>query len=250
MVQAGQTKSADMTNDFMRDMIGALDAEIDAEQFARATPDGRNLMGVLARAIPTALWRRDEGDSARTAMARAGSFINMVVRTTIADTGRQADQAAMVGNTKVTSYVRVVELPACARCIILAGREYSVSTGFQRHPNCDCTMEPVTHGKAAFILDARDMFDRMSADQRRKVFGEAGTKAIDDGANIYSIVNARKAMDTVEMFGRKVQVTHVGTGSKHKPKRPPRLMPEEIYRLADGDRAQAIRLLYKNGYLR
>jgi hypothetical protein len=250
MVQASQTKSADLSNDFMRDMIGALEAEIDPDQFARQTPDGRNLMGVLARAIPTALWRRDEGDSTRTAMARAGSFLNMVVRTVVADTGRQADQAAMVGNTKVTSYVRVVELPACARCIILAGREYSVSTGFQRHPNCDCTMEPVTHGKAGYTVDAKDMYDRMSADQRRKVFGEAGTKAINDGANIYSIVNARKAMDTVEMFGRQVQVTHVGTGSKKAPKRPPRLMPEEIYRLANGDRNQAIRLLYKNGYLR
>jgi hypothetical protein len=81
------------------------------------------------------------------------------------------------------------------------------------------------------------------------VFGEAGAKAIDDGANIYSVVNARKSMDKVEMFGRTVQVTYTGTGSRKK-KRPPRLMPEEIYRLADGDRNHAIRLLYKNGYLR
>jgi hypothetical protein len=249
MVQAGQIKSADMTNDYMRELIGELDAEVDPHQFASQTPDGRNLMGVLARAIPTALWRRDQGDNTRTAMARAGAFLNMVTRTVIADTGRQADQASMVGNKQVTSYVRVVELPACSRCIILAGREYSVSTGFQRHPNCDCTMEPVTKRKAGYTLDARDMYDRMSAEQRRRVFGEAGSKAIDDGANIYSVVNARKSMDKVEMFGRTVQVTYTGTGSRRK-KRPPRLMPEEIYRLADGDRNHAIRLLYKNGYLR
>lgn len=248
MVQAGQTKSADMTNDYMRELLGTLDAEVDAEQFARQTPDGRNLMGVLARAIPTALWRRDEGDSTRSAMARAGAFLNMVTRTVIADTGRQADQASMVGNRQVTSYVRVVELPACARCIILAGREYSVSTGFQRHPNCDCTMEPVTKRKAGFTLDAMDMFDRMSPEERHRVFGEAGSKAIADGANVYSVVNARKAMDTVEMFGKQVQVTYTGTGSKKK-KRPPRLMPEEIYRQAES-REHAIRLLYKNGYLR
>lgn len=248
MVQAGQIKSADMSNGYMRDMLGALDAEVDPEQFARQTPDGRNLVGVLARAIPTALWRRDQGENPRTAMARAGAFLNMVTRTVIADTGRQADQATMVGNRQVTSYVRVVELPACSRCIILAGREYSVSTGFLRHPNCDCTMEPVTKRKAGHTLDAMDMYDRMSAEQRRRVFGEAGAKAIDDGANIYSVVNARKAMDQVEMFGHTVQVTYTGTGSKKK-KRPPRLMPEEIYRQAE-TREQAIRLLYKNGYLR
>jgi hypothetical protein len=248
MVQAGQFRAADMSNDYMRELLGHLEAEVIPEQFARQTPDGRNLMGLLARAIPTALWRRDQGDNKRTAMARAGAFLSMVTRTVIADTGRQADQAAMVGNRQVTSYVRVVELPACARCIILAGREYSVSTGFQRHPNCDCTMEPVTKRKAGYTLDAKDMYDRMSPEQRRKVFGEAGARAIDDGANIYSVVNARKHMAKVEMFGRQVQVTYTGTGSKRK-KRPPRLMPEEIYKQAE-DRNHAIRLLYKNGYLR
>jgi hypothetical protein len=56
-------------------------------------------------------------------------------------------------------------------------------------------------------------------------------------------------MDRVEMFGKTVQVTHVGTGSRKNP-RPPRLMPEEIYRLAGDDRNHAVRLLFKNGYLR
>jgi hypothetical protein len=55
-------------------------------------------------------------------------------------------------------------------------------------------------------------------------------------------------MAEVEMFGKTVQVTYVGTGSRRK-KRPPRLMPEEIYKQAES-REHAIRLLYKNGYLR
>ncbi|WSF39432.1 hypothetical protein OG548_08260 [Streptomyces sp. NBC_01356] len=173
----------------------------------------------------------------------------MAVRTVISDTGRQADQAAMVANRNVVAYVRVVELPACSRCIILAGREYGVSSGFLRHPRCDCTMEPVTRKRRPMPLDAEELFKSMSADQRRKVFGEAGTQAIEDGSSISTVVNARKSMDQVQMFGKRVQVTYVGTGSRKK-KRPPRLMPEEIYRLAGDDRAHAIRLLYKNGYLR
>jgi hypothetical protein len=247
MVQAGQITAASQANTYMRELLG-FGPEVDPDAFASQTPDGRNLMGLLARAIPTSIRSRAAGVSPRAAMARGAAFLDLVARTVVADTGRQADQAAMVGNVKVTSYVRVVELPACARCIVLAGREYSVSQGFLRHPRCDCTMEPVTKKRSGFVLDAQDMFDGMSPDQRRKVFGEAGSKAISDGANIYSVVNARKAMAQVEMFGQKVQVTYTGTGSRKK-KRPPRLMPEEIYRQAE-TREQAIRLLYKNGYLR
>jgi hypothetical protein len=252
MVQAGQLHAAEGTQTFMRELLGREAAgapEIDPEQFARQTPDGRDTMGLLARAAPNAIQAQRQGFSPRAAMARAGAFLDMVVRTVVADTGRQADQAAMVANKGVTSYIRVVELPACSRCIILAGREYGVSSGFLRHPRCDCTMEPVTRKHTPTPLDSRDLFDSMTPAQRRKVFGEAGAKAIDDGANISSVVNARKSMAQVEMFGRTVQATFVGTGSRKK-KRPPRLMPEEIYRIADGDRDHAIRLLYKNGYLR
>jgi hypothetical protein len=206
-------------------------------------------MGLLARSAPEAISAQRKGFGPRAAMARGAAFLDLVVRTVVADTGRQADQAAMVANRKVIAYVRVVELPACSRCIILAGNEYGVSNGFLRHPRCDCTMEPVTRKHRPQAQDPRDIFDGMTPDQRRKVFGEAGAKAIEDDANISSVVNARKSMAKVEMFGQTVQATYVGTGSRKK-KRPPRLMPEEIYKQAGEDRDQAIRLLYKNGYLR
>jgi hypothetical protein len=236
---------------FMRELLGpkGIGPEIDPEAFTTQTPDGRNLMGLLSRAAPTAIVDQRKGFSPRAAMARAGAFLDMVVRTVVADTGRQADQVSMVANKGVTSYIRVVELPACSRCIILAGKEYGVSNGFLRHPRCDCTMEPVTRKHTPTAQDPTDIFEKMSPAQRRKVFGEAGQKAIEDGANISSVVNARKSMAQVEMFGKKVQATYVGTGSRKRP-RPPRLMPEEIYRIAGDDRDHAIRLLYKNGYLR
>lgn len=250
-VRAGQLHAAEGSHTFMRELLGPEAAnapEIDPEQFASQTPDGRDAMGLLARAAPQAIVAQRRGFSPRAAMARAGAWLDMVVRTVVGDTGRQADQVAMIANRKVIAYVRVVELPACARCIILAGREYGVSSGFLRHPRCDCTMEPVTRKHRPMPLDAESLFESMDDAQRRKVFGEAGAKAIADGARISSVVNARKRMDQVEMFGRTVQVTYTGTGSKKK-KRPPRLMPEEIYRQAES-REQAIRLLYKNGYLR
>lgn len=248
-VQAGQLHAAEGTNTFMRELLGSSVPEVVPEQFASQTPDGRDAMSLLARAAPNAISAQRRGFSAKAAMARAAGFLDMVVRTVVADTGRQSDQVSMVANKGVTGYVRVVELPACSRCIILAGREYGVSSGFLRHPRCDCTMEPVTRRNTPTPLSAKQLFDSMSPAERNKVFGEAGAKAIADGARISSVVNARKAMDNVEMFGRTVQVTHVGTGSRKNP-RPPRLMPEEIYRLAGDDRNQAIRLLYRNGFLR
>jgi hypothetical protein len=251
MVQRGQLHAARSTHTFMRELLGpeaVQGGQIVPEQFAAQTPDGRDALKLLAQAGPRSISAQRRGFSARAAMARGAAFLDMVVRTVVADTGRQADQAAMVANRKVLAYVRVVELPACSRCIILAGREYSVSSGFLRHPRCDCTMEPVTKRNRPTPVDAQDIFENMTPEQRRKVFGESGAKAIDDGANIYSVVNARKAMAQVEMFGKTVQVTYAGTGSR-KRKRPPRLMPEEIYRQAES-REQAIRLLYKNGYLR
>ncbi|MGX1133182.1 hypothetical protein RKD49_005372 [Streptomyces glaucescens] len=251
MVQRGQLHAAQGTHTFMRELLGpeaVRGGQIVPEQFASQTPDGRDALKLLAQAAPRSVAAQRRGFSARAAMARGAAFLDMVVRTVVADTGRQADQAAMVANKNVIAYVRVVELPACARCIILAGREYGVSNGFLRHPRCDCTMEPVTRKHRPTPPDPTDIFESMSEAQRRKVFGDAGRKAIEDGANIYSVVNARKAMAEVEMFGRTVQVTYAGTGSRKK-KRPPRLMPEEIYRQAE-TREQAIRLLYKHGYLR
>lgn len=254
-VQAGQLHAAEGSNTFMRELLGNTAPEVVAKQFASQTPDGRDARTLLAQAIPNAIGAQRRGFSPRAAMARGAAFLDMVVRTVVADTGRQADQVAMVGNRGVTGYVRVVELPACSRCIILAGREYGVSSGFLRHPRCDCTMEPVTRKHMPTPLRPADLFDSMDAAQRRKVFGEAGAKAIEDGSRISSVVNARKSMDQVEMFGKTVKVTHVGTGSRKNP-RPPRLMPEQIYKLAEAEskdpkaqREHAIRLLYKNGYL-
>lgn len=252
MVQRGQLHAAQSTHTFMRELLGpeaVQGGKIVPEQFAAQTPDGRDALKLLAQAAPRSISAQRRGFGARAAMARGAAFLDMVVRTVVADTGRQADQAAMVANRGVRAYVRVVELPACSRCIILAGREYGVSSGFLRHPRCDCTMEPVTRRNTPTPLDAQDLFESMTPEQRRKTFGEDGAKAIEDGSRISTVVNARKSMDRVVMHGQRVHVTHVGTGSRKKPRRPPRLMPEEIYRQAES-REHAIRLLYKNGYLR
>jgi hypothetical protein len=40
---------------------------------------------------------------------------------------------------------------------VLAGRVYRYSSGFLRHPNCDCTMIPTSLANPAFVHDPVDL---------------------------------------------------------------------------------------------
>lgn len=84
----------------------------------------------------------------------------------------------------------------------------------------------------------------MDAAERRRVFGPAGADAIAEGADIARVVNARRGMYTAA--GRKLTreaTTARGTGRRV------RLMPEQIYAEAGGNRDEAIRLLKLHGFL-
>lgn len=232
---------------------------------------GRPLADVLMAPVWSALRLVTAGAPVVDAMARGQLLLDLVVRTAVADTGRAADSVAMTSRPSVTGYIRVVEGGACDRCLVLAGREYTVSTGFQRHPRCDCGMEPVTREHRPKPVSPQELFDSMSEADRRRTFGDAGAQAIQAGADIAAVVNARRGMATATVFGRRVQATAEGTvrgdfrrrefrrlqGEGAIPRsrsirgfRPERarLMPEEILRQAD-DRAHAIRLLRQYGYL-
>lgn len=113
---------------------------------------------------------------------------------------------------------------------------------------------------------------------------QAQRQAIEDGADITQVVNAQRGMQTISFAGRRVRVTTEGTTSRglafpalsqrggtatvgagfatrltasgretrrvtQTVARAPRLSPEAIYRVSDGDRDTAIRLLRANGYI-
>lgn len=103
------------------------------------------------------------------------------------------------------------------------------------------------------------------------MFTAAGAQAIRDGGDLSSIVNARRSMYTTKAYGRTVEATRDATtrrGSFWRAERAraisegrvpqsgvgfrlrtPRLLPEEIYRLAE-DREAAIAMLRRYGYFR
>lgn len=117
------------------------------------------------------------------------------VATETADAGRLASTAAAVLEPEIVGYERGVHLPACGRCIQLAGRLYRYSTGFLRHPNCDCIMHPVTRDRWRTNRPTNTphaLFDQMTSAQQDKAFGIDAATAIRAGADISRVVNARR----------------------------------------------------------
>lgn len=207
--------------------------------------------------------------------------LDRITASLVSDAGRSAMGAYTATRERQYGHIRVLRAPSCARCAILAGRFYRWSDGFQRHPRCDCAMIPATRDQA--LPDPFRAFERGEIGSYRTLpdgtkrfeagLSRAQTKAIEDGADISQVVNARKGMHTVNFAGRRIQVTTEGTTARGLAFRAlsqrgtatqrfvtgvrpvtrtvanaPRLTPEAIYRVAT-DRADAIRLLRANGYI-
>lgn len=179
--------------------------------------------------------------------------IDQLVAAEVRDAGRSASQTEFVARPTWTNYVRVLNLPSCERCAVLAERVYRDLEAFSRHPSCDCVMVPVTSWEAAheqgYVFSAQDAFDKGQI----RGLSQADTQAIKDGGDIRAVVNAHRGMTTPTVFGHKVKATTEGTTKraawrKANPTRLVRLRPESIYEIAES-RADAIRLLKLYGYI-
>lgn len=91
--------------------------------------------------------------------------------------------------------------------------------------------------------DPKAYFDSLDRDGQDELLGKAGADAVREGADMAKVVNARRGMQTASIGGQNVLVTTEAAGRR------PRLMPEAIFKAADGDRKLAVRLLHQHGYL-
>lgn len=224
--------------------LTAEDVRINPAAFAGIASDGRDLASLLALPGIVTKTALAEGASAARAMAAGGALAQLAAHTQVADAGRTADQAALVAEPRVTGYVRMVVGKTCSRCLILAGRTYRWNAGFRRHPKCDCIHIPAAENMAGDLrTNPRQAFDAMDRAEQDRVFGKAGAEAIREGADMSRVVNARRGMETANVFGRDVLTTTEAAGRR------PRLMPEQIYLDANGDRFEAVRLLRLHGYI-
>lgn len=187
------------------------------------------------------------------AMLYGMAAVSSMASTIVADTGREGMQMDMI-TRKQTGYVRVVEAGACSRCIILAGKFFRWNAGFLRHPSCQCKHMPAKSKQWAqdegWYADPYDAFKGMSSAEQQRVFGEFSAKAINDGADIFQVVNATGPRSGMYAGGR---MTYEGTTARGNFRRTSqfrnRLTPYGIYGDGSRSREQVIKALTDNGYI-
>jgi hypothetical protein len=157
--------------------------------FAGAAADGRPLATLLRSPFITARQALDNGRSLRDARRAGEAQLQRLARTEVGNTARLADGLAIAAHPAVIGYARKVSLPACGRCIQLAGRVYPRSADFRRHPQCNCGHRPVFDGEEPVFPDPDDLFSYLSHAEQDAAFTKAGADAIRAGADISQVVN-------------------------------------------------------------
>ncbi|MEU0670354.1 hypothetical protein ABZ508_33375 [Streptomyces lavendulocolor] len=245
------------------------EAMLVADAFAGIAPDGGPLETLLYLPAIGVQRRLSAGMAPEQAMIGGLADMARYTATAVADTARSSVQVGMAADSQCVAYTRVVTLPACSRCIVLSGQQYRYSEGFLRHPNCDCQTVPLKEPDWGDVPTPQQLVERMTQAERRRVFTVAGAEAIGRGADVGQVVNARRGMGVAHVEGRDLRVTSEGTtrrgvygrrlrraggeftrtpGARYTRASTPRLMPEEIFRMAEG-RAEQLRLLRRYGYI-
>lgn len=288
----GQLASATLTAPFIDEVSrvqgfkqGSL--ETARESYAGVAPDGAGLTPLLYGAVTEAKIRIGAGWATAAALDAGAAFMAAVIKTMIADMGRYHDMTRMRAKG-YTRYTRVVNPGACSRCAILAGIASS-AVAFPRHPNCACTAVP-TAGQSPFgskrLSNPSEYFESLSRAEQDRIFTLAGAQAIRDGADIFSVVNARRGAsgisfsgaigrgNTVPLSGRRLIPVQIGVKPDGSPlmayttsegttrlgqfgrrtdatrrSQSLRLMPEQIYRMAGNDPIRVLELLRRYGYI-
>lgn len=168
--------------------------------------------------------------SDETEEAARQARVERMAESILQESARLAQQVAITARPDVV-WVRQLNLPSCSRCAVLAGIEGTWSTGFARHPGCDCYMLPTT--EAPKYLE-----DPVELAREGKVTGlsKADMRALDSGADFNKVVNVRRKAAGLTVSGQ--VLTRAG-----------QLTPAGIYDQAGDDREYAVELLRKSGYL-
>ena len=227
------------------------DAARAADSVAITTADAR-LAKIRVALATTTLSPEREADIARR--LQAGS-VDKAVR----DAQAPAAAVPRQGQGKKVSigYVRMLNLPSCGRCAVLAGRWYRWNAGFERHPMCDCRQIPAPEADSDDItMNAYAYFNSLSEADQNEYFGGPQAQAIRDGSDINQVVNASRAgsiftADDGRRYTSEGTTRRGNAGRKRKKNGPPVLRPTvwQIYHDSRGDRNAARQQLTNFGYI-
>lgn len=272
VIAEGQAKMALASIPYLHTVLAETDlpdqpvGELRPSALTAVASDGRSLESLAYQSVVTAKTAVAAGVPVSEALDAGGAWLSLMTALQVADAARVALGVGVAAREDLGGYVRVLNLPVCQRCAVLGGRVYRWSKGFDRHPRDDCTMVPVKDAGWAraegFLLDPA----KALADGQIKDLTEAQTKALAEGADLSTVVNAYRGMSTTAT-SRPTQARHLLPGqpppyvapgtpdllsflpaSVRQPQAL-RLTPEGIYQLAGDDRGEAIRLLRQHGFL-
>ena len=181
-----------------------------------------------------------QGLGVEESSARASYRVQMLANT---ETQRAGSRAQFVGRNiepRFVGFERYVNLPACARCIVLAGRRYRKRADFLRHPNCDCTAIEVTDGDHN---EPSALFNSLSTAEQDRVFTAAGARAIRSGADISQVVNVRRGAAGLTPAGARITDEEAKTlrnGLKRGHLQPTRLFGQDLFVTSEGTTVRGV----------
>lgn len=229
-------------------LTGPLAGVLSTAPLVGVAADGRPLDTLLDGAVYAAKSAAAGGATSTAALGVGGSWLEMAAWTTLADTSRAGETIGVVSRPKIKGYVRMLNAPACSRCVILAGKFFRWNNGFLRHPRCDCRHIPASEDSAnSMTTDPSAYFHSLSKEQQDKTFTRGGAEAVRLGGDLSQVVNARRGLSTATTTT--TGTTKRGLAGQRLQGRT-RVTPDHILRQANGDRAEAIRLLTQHGYIR
>jgi hypothetical protein len=224
LVAAGQARSAGLGPRYLEAFLGASGATdterqpLAAAAFAGRSVDGRPLTDALYSGVVEVKRRVALGQDLTEARAAGFARITRAVSTELGDTARESLTGSMVLDPHVEGYRRAVRLPACGRCLQLAGKVYRVEAAFLRHPRCDCVNEPHLGGK---LDEPEDLFARMSPAEQDAAVGKADAELVRSGERTVSqVVNARAATNKAKGLAAPLPAAQLGrrtVGAKPTP---------------------------------
>lgn len=221
--------------DFDAEVLGA----VNPNRFAASASDGRPLDSLLFSAVVRSKLHLGNGEQLPEALAAGGNWLDILVRTQVADAARGAAGVAIAARPRV-GYERMAAPPCCQRCAVLAGKRFRWNEGFQRHPRCDCRHVPVGEDSS------RRHTGPIDPDQIRDLT-VSQRHAIADGADVNQVINAHRA----KRRSADGMTTSEGTTSRGLAGQrgaTQRLTPDAIYRVS-ATREEAVARLKANGYL-
>lgn len=256
------------------DVVGVLNPG----SLAGVASDGRPLDTLAYGAVVRSGEAFNAGASQTQALKAGGLWLDLMTTLQVADAARTATSIGACVRPEWGGYVRYLNPPSCSRCAVLAGKWFKWNEGFRRHPRCDCQHFPARNASYAesegFIGNPDDAW----RNGHIKDLTKKQRMALEDGADLSQIINARRGMSTTTTIkGTRFDFTLEGTTKRgvygrsdvaagagytatdvgqrgyvknyiERRTQRSRITPETIYRIAS-DRADAVRLLRSYGYI-